>query len=612
MPKSSIGKLINQIRTEKNITLKWLCDGLCSMQKLSNIEADKNLLDVFLFECIVQRLGMTPDDFETVLYDEEYWEITQRDCIEQLLENGQIEEAKSILDSYRSYTKENRLTTQYCNQIEAVLAGLRNEHAYAIACVKKALLAVHSNVPITIRDEVLLSTRDIELCCMLAEEYLITGAEEKARGVLEYLISYVERHEIQDMELIKTYPKLAYLFSMLAQDKKSKLAAITMGEKAFHLLIVNDSTVFLAEIMELLIREYHNLGLENRAIRLERQLESLAALYQEFGGCQYATKGSLKWFKESYRKEYQLCKEMIRGERLARGIKREALIEGIYEDPETLARIENGSQNPSHKSYALLMKRLGLPAEKYSCWQVIEGIETLQCKEQITQKLIEHDYEGTKMELEKLKLLVPEEDYMNKQYIMREEAYVDYRIKQIDIEAFTRKEKAALECTYAGRINDLTRIPTLEEVKAFNYLALAYRKGGREKECLSLYEKLLACYHRSAIRDSYHYRALTLLNRNYLLHLEEMGQNDEALGCIEDVMRLEMMAGRGHGLDYICSELMCIYEQMPLDEDIKKKATERYLRLAFYLSDLFMKKANNTIADKYYKGNFDSNVKWYE
>lgn len=80
---------------------------------------------------------------------------------------------------------------------------------------------------------------------------------------------------------------------------------------------------------------------------------------------------------------------------------------------------------------------------------------------------------------------------------------------------------------------------------------------------------------------------------------------------IEQVILFEIEAMRGGSLDYICAELACVYEQMNIEDEEKKKAIERYIRYAFYISALFGKKENNNLHDKYYKTNIDSNIGWY-
>ncbi|MBQ8627652.1 MAG: helix-turn-helix transcriptional regulator [Agathobacter sp.] len=575
MQKKRIGELIKKIRVQQGVTQKQLCDGLCSIQTLSNIESAERMPDVFLVEYLLQRLGVSPDDLEIVLFDNEYCEIELRDSIEEKIEQGRVEEAEALLEE--NLKSDRGISGQYYYQIKAVFASIQMDYEKSLKCIEKALACTHFDFSKQGKSGKLLSTREIELLCMMVEEYLFIEDKAKAKEIVDFLAMYLETHAIQDMELVKTYPKMAYLSAYFANSNKEKVESTSRCEKAFQLLTSRASTVFLAEIMKLLIEQYRELNLVNKAIRLEKQLDSLETLYQEYGGCADATQNHMKWFKESCRKEYLLCEELIRGERLARGLKRSELIEGIYEDPETLMRIENGSQSPSYKKYELLMRRLNMSIEKYSGSPISDEDVVFQSKNKIGQHLIKHDYEEAREELEKLKLLIEDEDYISKQYIAKEEIYLEYKINQMDAETFRKRTQQVLALTYAGELDGLSRIPTLEEAYIFNYLSLSYRKCNMQEESLKLYQKLLECYRKSKVRETYHYRILTILHRNYLALLEEMERKEDALKVAEAAMKFELSASRGKGLDYICTEIMCVYEKLEINDSEKKKAIEKYL-----------------------------------
>ena len=611
MRKRRIGDLINKVREDQNITQKQLCDGLCSVQTLSNIESGDRMPDVFLVEYLLQRLGISPDDLETILFDNEYRKVELRDLIEEKIEQGFLREAEKILEENVKLSRDS-IERQYYYQIKAILASEKNNHIESLEYIEMALASTHTEYAQIGKKLMLLATKEIELLCMMADEYLLIENRAEAQRIVKFLVQYLEKGFVQDMELVKTYPKVAYLTNYFAGNKKERIDSISRYEKAFQLLTNRDSTVFLAEIMTLLIENYHEMNLINKALHLEKQLDCLKALCKEYKSSIYASHSSMRWFKESYRKEYLLCEEIIRGERLTKGIKRRELIEGVYEDPETLVRIENGSQSMSYKKYEMLMKRLNMPTEKYNGSPMSDGDIVSQSKNQITQYLIKHEYEEAKEELEKLRLIVEDEDYINKQYIAKEEAFLEYRIEQIDARTFMEKTKGALIQTYSGDIEEPLRIPTLEEAYIFNYLSLSYRKNGMQNQSLNLYQKLLNCYEESKIRKSYHYRTLTIFNRNYLLLLEEMGNWEDAFTLAEDLVKFELSAFRGQALDFICSEIMCLYEKAEVEEVTKKKAIEKYLRYAFYLSDLFARKNNNIIADKYYRKYVDNAVEWYK
>lgn len=382
-------------------------------------------------------------------------------------------------------------------------------------------------------------------------------------------------------------------------------------EKSESIPAHNDSMAFLPEVMEILIHEYEEMYLHQKAVVLKKQLESLSGFYGEFGGNFYLSDSPIKWFQDSYRRSYLLCKDLIKSERQAKHIKHKDLVEGIYEDVETVVRIENGIQNPSHKKYAILMERLTLPKEKYHSLQIREGEEVFKIDRKITLLYARHEYECAKIELEKIKLLMDTGNSINRQYLKKQEALLDLELKHIQVNDFFKRVKEALKETYAGEVDNPKRVPTIEEVKLFNYIGVSYRRQKRYEDGIHLYEQLLGCYKNSNTEPCDYYRGFILLLRNYILLLEESGRTDKALEVIRYVILYEMVAMRGGFLDYVCAELACVYDSMNIEDREKKKAIERYIRYAFYISDLFERKENNKLHDKYYKTNICSKVDWY-
>lgn len=554
---------------------------------------------------------MSSDDLEIVLFEDEFREIELRDSIEEKIQNREFGEATKLIEIL-PHPNASGIRMQYYHQMKAVLASAEERYTQAIVHIESALQYTGKERGYIGEISSIYGTKEIQLLCMMAQVYLLKGAPKKAKRILKEVILYLEHSTISDKELVKTFPKAVVLMAEVLEDKKERMEQVSRCEKAFSLLINRDSLVFLPEIMKLLIQYYTEMKLSNKALRLEKQLKVLEELSQDLGHNLYMRQNPLGWFAECSRQEYLLCEEMIRGEREAQRMPRGALIEGIYEDLETLARIENGNQSLSYKKYAQLMERLHRPTQKYIGPPLWDDDLLLCSKEKITKSLIKHEYEDAREEIEKLKLLVEETDSYNQQYIARQEAYLDYKTNQIDAKTFRNRIEKVLDMTYPMQRETLPRIPTRDEFYAFNYLSLANSKCDMKKEGIELYQKLLACYDNSKIREKYQYPTLSILYRNYLTLLEELNCSKDAIELSKRAMCYELDAFRGKGLDYICTEIMCIYEKMDIAEEDKKKQVEKYLRLAFYLSDLFDRKNNNRIIDDYYKSHIDANVQWYQ
>ena len=69
--KITLGEMIRRLRTEKEIDESLLCNGLCSATMISYFEREKNVPDSLLFERLVERLGMLPEEFSIMVTERE-------------------------------------------------------------------------------------------------------------------------------------------------------------------------------------------------------------------------------------------------------------------------------------------------------------------------------------------------------------------------------------------------------------------------------------------------------------------------------------------------------------------------------------------------------------
>ena len=65
---NNFGSFLSEIRTKKKIKLEQLSDGLCAVSMLSRIESGKREAEKLLKDCLLQRLGVIPENYENFLY----------------------------------------------------------------------------------------------------------------------------------------------------------------------------------------------------------------------------------------------------------------------------------------------------------------------------------------------------------------------------------------------------------------------------------------------------------------------------------------------------------------------------------------------------------------
>lgn len=612
MREKNIGNLITDLRKEQNISRNNLCEGLCEPGILSKLEMDESMPNILLVDRFLQRLGKSPDMFEVLLSDEEYNAMLERDEIEDALDRKDLTNAEKKLKAYiEKNTEPKNIQKQYHYQIKAILEKDRGNHDTSIAYLEDAINCTVPKFSMEQERKVRLCVSEIELLIMLADEYFEVGKTADAKAMLEFLISYMEENYTNSRELVKIYPKAVYLQAIHKENAGARMQCLSQCEKAFQYMIKEGTTIFLGEIMKILISIYKEMHLEKKAVRLEKQLRSLEKVYEEAEFRLYLSESSMGWFKEPIRRGYYLCSEVIRGQRLALGMSQEEVIEGIYENSESLARVEAGKQMPNHKTLGLLMEKLGLPVGRYNSDLVTDDYAVLEQQKRINNLMSRRDYENAKIELEKIRLLLDLRNPINRQYLDTEDAFFDFQLRIIGAEEFYERSLKSLEITYAIEKEILYRTPMLQEVTILNYLAIALWEQTKMEEAIVIFHRLNESYEKSKIQLKHQFYGRSVILENYAMALEVQGKLEEAHRICQKGLKMELMAGKGNGIDIYISEEMCIAEKSNLEEEEKKKAMEKYLSQAFYISDLFENKENNDVCDAYYKKVINPMVKWY-
>lgn len=605
--------MIAKLRMKQGIAQKDLCRGICSSQNLSKIELGEIIPEPRLLDCLWQRLGKSPDRFETILTNKEYQELAYRDKIQEKVLQMDYQGARGELLQYKdAYYKKGGIFRQYADVIEAVISQGENKNEESMEYFTKILVQFDLSLEYFDAKNLLLSTWEIEILLAISNLYFRVGNTPYAKDILQKVFLYLELHKIDDGELVKCYPKMIYLESLLYPEMLGTIQGLERIQRAFELLIQGNSTVFLGEVTSLLIRKYEALKLREKAKKLTEQFLCLQEVYERYGETLYVNQNSFCWFLESYTREYCLANELIKGERLVRKMSRSQTIEGIYQNEVSLARIEEGKQSPTEENFQLLMKKLGLECVKYNTCVVTNREQALREYDALVDYLSREDIENSKIEFEKVKMLLDLSHPVNQQFVELHGIQFDYILGQINEEDFCVLTEQALSRTFLlnSESNEI-RIPTYVEAMIINQLAVSYRKQGKINKGLKLQERVLKCYDRSLMDVMHHHRSYGLIKANYIIFLEVMGMIDEAKRVCEAEIKNEMHSFKARQLELYLSELFCI-EEREKDEKWATKNAENRLKPIFYICMFFdMKKSANAMK-KYCEKITKKNFKWEE
>lgn len=390
-----------------------------------------------------------------------------------------------------------------------------------------------------------------------------------------------------------------------------------MCEEALELLRDNDLIQCMPSLFELLLTVYESTGQQEKWERINCWKETLEQVYAHFG---LSASMIDKLYFNSCTSQYYLIGEIIREERRAQGMSQEELMEGIYQEPATLSRVENG-QMPDRKKLRQLMEKLGMSGWRYAGAVATEDYRVLEMNAEIEQLLCRHENEKAVWMAEQMKkqvdLSVPE----NRQRVEGLELESQLRRGELKPEEACSKAKELLQLTYHKKTE---RVPFRNEVRLLNDMCNYLWRVGRKEEAISEYQKVLERFERSRVQTRYHFLSEGLILDNMSFYMSHAGRMEETGKWSEKIAVQGLLNGKINTFHYVFNNLICVEEDKaekqtgrPVDftseetdmlrGDVRKKCLQ-YVKWAIHITDIFKQHVMKTRFMKFAKENLGMDV----
>lgn len=190
--------------------------------------------------------------------------------------------------------------------------------------------------------------------------------------------------------------------------------------------------------------------------------------------------------------------DIVRMTRKSLSITQEQLCEDIC-SVETLSRIETGRQNPSRNVYELLMERMGRIRERAYSMLSVSDFKILEKMRQFEACIQACDYHRAEYTLEDIKRMLGGTT-LDRQFVIRAESLVSYRLKRISTEEFLTQLQNAIRITIP-RCDEisLSNWPlTFNEVTILLNMSTAYSENEEYDKGIEVLEEVY-----SALKQSY-------------------------------------------------------------------------------------------------------------
>ena len=110
-------------------------------------------------------------------------------------------------------------------------------------------------------------------------------------------------------------------------------------------------------------------------------------------------------FHDCYQRDYHLDYGLIRAERKSRNMTRAQLAEDIYQNTESLSRVETGKVSPNKKTFERLMDKLRLDKHMYNGYVITSSFEVMELKRNIDGFMMRRDFQKAKEDVLDLEIL---------------------------------------------------------------------------------------------------------------------------------------------------------------------------------------------------------------
>ena len=521
-----IGQILLEMRKERQVTEKQLCEGICRVSAYSNYEWRERVPDFLTLNYILERLGHGITGLTAYLCEEELDYIRWKNEAEKILRKKEWIKLNEIRkkEPKKCNTLNENIKKQYSLFLKAVEEEEVNKNPVASASLYEQLLSL--TCPFLLRekeeDYCIGKTEIFYYALYLRSLAKVQVLKQKEAGrKLEEVIQYVEKNITEEEEKVNLYPYLVCLWiqvvgeSIAATKKEKYLTA------AFTLLKRDRKMYHVTEVLRQLISCKEN---QKKSCEEEKRAYGAICKTYEFFGKDTSFNSyeasPITWM-------FTMVGEYLRSHRQKQGLTQERLSEGICA-VETYSRIEKGRRLPNRNNYSQLSEKLGIEAKYMVELLDTQSYQAICLRKEIDEACFYEQYGKAKKLLRSLEELLDKRGEKEKNLQYLEEKYLNFENpRKGGGEKLEKVEKIlsySLSLEEVGRGNHCyTRV----ELNLIHTLVMEYQKRKEYERACELLKKLLQDLEKGTVNIEERFRETYLVALNLDKILTDMGEYKE-------------------------------------------------------------------------------------
>lgn len=292
-------------------------------------------------------------------------------------------------------------------------------------------------------------------------------------------------------------------------------------------------------------------------------------------------------------RNFEVDAELIRRTRRASKLTQESLSEDIC-TRETLARIENGNQQPRSEKLWQIMEKMDRNGKRIETGIQVEEYEILELKIEFSKYMHRKEYEKAEKILFEIESKIDRSEPENKQYVEVGKIQLKYHKHLGNSEELVQQLKALLEITL--KFEDVYRteyVLNRQEISVLTEIALIYWGKKDYQMALEIYHFIDDRYSDSCIKPVFHMLDWNMNIANYARALDELKYFKEAMCTCQKAVQQMLYAGKGASLGY------CLMIQACIMEEEGKEVCKKYFKQNLNLLKLYKMDADYKVMKNY-------------
>lgn len=603
----TLGQTLRQARVERNLKAKHICAGICNPAMMTYYEKGKQIPDSLLFMRLMERMGVSSEEFTLMVSEDEYVYAKWQDQVYDAIEEEMWDELGKLLkqDIKGADWINEKLQKQFLFYASGIYHGSQGSYEVAVNELKKA-------IELTIPSEELAKKGTLfnmmELHILML--YLFYGRkskaldDEKAKQLFDLLEAFIHDGIMDRNEKAQVYPKLVCIALNCIEDLLSEKEKRMLCEKAVHILRENKTFHDITELLRLYIPLLEKQQSEELAF-YKKQYEVFCDLLQE-------EKISVDFRPEIqgvHKARVYLKHEYLSSKRRDKGLTQEKISEDICA-PETYSRIERGERAASRKNFKALAEKLDIGWVQYRGEVVSADIEVYRLRRVERRAGIEGRWKESLGLLQELEQCLDMSIAENYQYVRARECVAKVHLKLISVVDACDMLEELLAMTCRLDIEDSHLVYYSQtEMEIIADLALLYQKQGNILKGKKLIETVITQMTHNKLEYEDQWNGFSYLFRVLAGLCFESGEYDTSVKLSRYVKTIMVHRRSGYNIPEVLDEIADGLEHKGEQYSEEYKKLYRY---TYYVADFYSVDKAIDFIKKYYEERFEPRIEWYD